>query len=743
MLWRALGVAALAALLVCGGYVWYLDRLVTRQFRALHWTLPARVYAAPMQLYAGLDLDQAQIEHELHRLAYRQVAALKGPGTYTAGPGRLAIVLRPVQFADRSRPAMLLRVRFGAAGIADLRNAAGAEVAVIRLDPLLIGSIYPSDGVDRIVVTPKQVPPLLPAALKAVEDRTFDTNWGIDPRGILRAAWVDLRAHHIEEGGSTLTQELVRSYFLNNRRTFWRKIREAIMSVALTAHFSKADIMNAYINEIFLGQDGSRSVHGFGLASEFYFGEPLDELDLPQIAMLVAIVRGPTYYDPRRFPARVRARRNLVLQILAEQGVVSRARADAAMRAPLGVTRHASGAYYPAYLDLVRRTLARDYPERELTRAGLRIYTSLDPRVQEIAEHALDAQLHRLDRTHHYGSEHLQGAVVVTSPQTADVLAIVGGRDADFDGFNRALDARRSIGSLVKPFVYLTALESGQYTAATIIEDEPIAVRLGPGRYWRPRNYSRIFHGPVPLVRALGDSLNAASVRLGMRIGLGPVTHTLQRFGLRHLPDEVPAMLLGASDLSPFEVAQLYNGLADGGFREPLRAVQAVVSADGRPLKAFPVRVTPVAAPADVYEITTMMEQVLTHGTGQPSQAILPPGLVAAGKTGTSQHDRDSWFAGFTGSDLAVVWVGYDHNQPTGLPGALGALPVWSHIMASIGTQPLSMPPPQGLTDVWIDFQTGLATTPACDPANAVEVAVPTGTQIPPMAGCGLLSGGD
>ncbi len=737
-----LAISALVMLVVGGGYVLYLDRLVTRQFRSLRWTLPARVYAAPLQLYAGEVLTEGQLEHELHRLAYRRVARLDGPGTYTAATGRMTVLLRPAQFADRSRPAMLLHIGFGPGGIQDLRNAAGTEVAVIRLDPLLIGSLFPSDGVDRIVVTPKQVPPLLPAALKAVEDRTFDTNWGVDPRGILRAAWVDLRAHHIEEGGSTLTQELVRSYFLSNRRTYWRYIREAIMAVALTAHFSKADLMNAYINEIFLGQDGNRSVHGFGLASQFYFGKPLDELDLPQIAMLVAIVRGPTYYDPRRFPKRVLARRNLVLQILARQGVISHARAEAAMRKPLGVTAHASGAYYPAYLDLVRRTLSRDYPERALTEAGLRIYTSLDPRVQELAEQALDAHLHHLDATHHYGAEHLQGAVVVTSPQTGDVLALVGGRDADFDGFNRALDARRSIGSLVKPFVYLTALETGQYTAASIIEDEPIAVRLGPGRYWRPHNYSRIFHGPVPLVRALGDSLNAASVRLGMSIGLGPVTHTLQRFGLKHLPDEVPAMLLGASDLSPLEVAQLYNGLADGGFREPLRAVQAVISANGRSLKAFPVRVTPVAPPADVYEVTTMMEQVLTHGTGEPAQAILPPGLVAAGKTGTSQNDRDSWFAGFTGSDLAVVWVGYDHNQPTRLTGAMGALPVWAHIMASIGTLPLSMPPPQGLTDVWIDFPTGLEATPSCDAANAVEVAVPVGTQIPPMAGCGLMGGG-
>ena len=282
-------------MVVCAGYVYYLDRMVTHRFEGLRWTLPARVYAAPLDLYAGLDLSEPQLEHELQRLSYHRVSDLERPGSYRVSGDRIDLELRPARFADGSRPAMALSVVFGPTGIQDMRGAAGREVPVTRLDPLLIGSIFPSDGVDRIVVTPQQVPPLLPAALKAVEDRTFDTNWGVDPMGILRAAWIDLRAHHIEEGGSTLTQELVRSYFLNNRRTLWRKIREAIMAVSLTLHFSKASIMNAYLNEIFLGQDGSRSIHGFGLASEFYFGEPLAELDLPQIATLVAIVRGPTY----------------------------------------------------------------------------------------------------------------------------------------------------------------------------------------------------------------------------------------------------------------------------------------------------------------------------------------------------------------------------------------------------------------------------------------------------------------
>ena len=728
----------LAGLVGCGAYIYYLNVLVTHRFEGLRWTLPAHVYAAPMDLYAGLQLSGPQLEHELQRLSYHQVPELDQPGTYRVTGDRIDVALRAVEFADGSRPATVLSVTFGPTGIQDLRDSTGREVPVTRLDPLLIGSLFPVDGVDRIVVTPQEVPPLLPAALKAVEDRTFDTNRGVDPLAILRALWVDLRSHRIEEGGSTLTQQLVKSYFLTNRQTLGRKVREAIMAVSLATHFSKDDLMNAYINEIFLGQDGNRSIHGFGLASEFYFGKPLSELDLPQVATLVAIVRGPTYYDPRSHAQRTLARRNLVLQILAQQGVIKPDQAQIAQGQPLGVTVGASGAYYPAYLDLVRRTLQTDYPQKELTEAGLRVYTSLDPRVQEEAERSLDAELLVLDKRHrrHRVNEKLEGAVVVTSPQSGDVQAIVGGRNVDFDGFNRALDANRSIGSLIKPFIYLTALETGRYNAATVIQDQPVNIRLANGRYWRPENFTRRNYGPVPVVFALAESLNDATVGVGMDIGLEKISATLQRFGLQKAPDQVPAMLLGSIDIPPLEVAQLYNGIADGGFRTPLRAVRAVVSADGKPLKAYPLQVTQVAPSAQVYQVESMMEQVMTHGTGAPALSVLPPGLVTAGKSGTSSQDRDSWFAGFSGGQLAVVWVGYDHYEPTGLTGSEGALPVWDHLMASIGTTPLALPPPEGVTDTWIDYQTGMGAQPGCPGAVPVQVGLPTGTQVPPMPGC-------
>ena len=734
----ALGLLGAAAL-ACALYALYLGMVVTRQFEGRRWTLPARVYAAPLELYAGLPLGSAEIVRELERLHYRKVIQLDRPGTYRVNGARIDLALRPARFADEQRDAQLLSIFTGAQGIDSLKDASGHEVPVIRLEPLLIGSIFPSHGEDRIVLTPREVPPLLPAALKAVEDRRFDSHRGVDPEAILRALWVDARAGQIEQGGSTLTQQLVRSYFLSSRQTLGRKIREAIMAMALDAHFTKDDLMNAYINEIFLGQDGNRAIHGFGLASQFYFGKPLTELDLSEMALLVAVVRGPSFYDPRRHADRALARRNLVLQELADQHVVAAAEALEASRRPLGVSARPAGAYYPAYLDFVRRTLRRDYRDQDLTEEGLSIYTSLDPRAQDEAEHALERELARLDRLKKRSAEPetLEGAVVVTTPQSGDVIAIVGGRDVGYDGFDRALDARRTMGSLVKPFIYLTALESGRYNAATIVQDQPVDLKLAGGQHWRPENFDRDFNGPVPVVRALADSLNLATVGVGLDVGLPKVAETLGRFGLERAPEQVPAMLLGSVSVTPLEAAQLYNGLANGGFRNPLRAVRAVVGSDGKALKAFPVQVTQVATPAAVYQLDRLLTEVMDRGTGRPARPLLPSGLVVAGKTGTSSDYRDSWFAGFSGSDLTVVWIGYDDNAPTGFTGSAGALPVWAHIMAGLGGSSWNAPMPEGIVDMEIEYRSGLRVLPGCSD-DRVTVAVPAATQIPAKAGCGF-----
>jgi penicillin-binding protein 1B len=729
----------LAVLAVAGvagsAYYVYLDHRVTSQFEGRRWTLPAHVYASPLELYTGLQLTQADIKHELERLQYRRVERLDRPGTYHQQGARLDVALRPAVFADETRPAFILSIQCGAAAIDSLRDSTGQEVPIVRLEPLLIGSIFPIHGEDRIVVTPDEVPPLLPAALKAVEDRKFDHHHGVDPEALLRALWVDMRAGQFEQGGSTLTQQLVKSYFLDPRRDVSRKAQEAVMAFALESHFRKADLMNAYINEIFLGQDGDRAIHGFGLASQFYFGKPLSELDVSEIAVMVAIVRGPSYYDPRRHAKRAQARRDLVLKLMAEQGVITPKQAQTASAKPLGVLARGAGSYYPGYLDFVRRVLRRDYREEDLTKAGLRIYTSLEPRAQEQAELALDRELTRLDRGK-YPSAALEGAVVVTTPQSGDVIAIVGGRDVAFDGFNRALDGRRPLGSLIKPFIYLTALESGRYNAATVIQDQPLQIRLANGEQWRPENFTHQTYGPVPLVHALAESLNLATVGLGMDIGLPKIAQTLQRFGLDRPVPQVPSMLLGAVEVTPLEAAQLYNGLANGGFRNPLRAVRAVISEDGKAIKAFPLQVTPVASPEAVYAVDRMMEQVMERGTGRPARPVLPANLVVAGKSGTSSDLRDSWFAGFSGSHVVVVWVGYDADLPTGLTGSTGALPVWARLMAGMQETSWDAPLPEALAETWVDYATGERVEKGCS-QDAVPIAVPVGTQLPMKAGCG------
>lgn len=727
---------SLIALLV---WIFHLDRTITTQFEGRRWTLPAQVYAEPTELYIGSPFSADAIERELQRLGYRRVQELKEPGTYQRRGGEIELINRRFRFWDALQEPQKLTLSASARGIQSMRNGRGEDVPIFRLDPLLIGSIFPIHGEDRVVVRPEEVSRLLPAALKVVEDRKFDSHHGVDLGAIMRAAFVNLRAGEIQQGGSTLTQQLVKSYFLDSRRTFGRKIEEAMMAVLLEIHFDKQDLMNAYINEIYLGQDGRRAIHGFGLASQFYFGKPAAELQLHEVALLVAIVRGPSYYDPRRHPERARARRDLVLKLMAEHGVIKEEEAERARERPLGIVSSTTqaGGYYPAFLDLVRRTLRRDYRDEDLTEAGLRIFTTLDPYAQSQAEQALVQELARLEkaRKQQQPKKPLEGVVVITRPQNGEVVAVVGGRDAGFEGFNRALDAKRSMGSLVKPVVFLAALESGRYHAASIIEDGPIEVKLSNTQVWRPKNITEEFYGPVPLVRAMAQSLNLATVRLGLEVGLPQVAQEFQKLGLEREVPQLPSVLLGAVDVSPFEVAQLYNAFANGGFDTRLRAVRAVLDAEGKPLKAFGLEVTPVADSTAVYQLNQMLVHVMEHGSGRGARAYLPGDLVVAGKSGTSSDYRDSWFAGFSGSHLAVVWIGYDDNSPTGLTGSSGSLAVWSRVMKSLGTASYSAPLPESLEEQWIEFRTGLGARPGCG-EDIVRVPLPLDVELVPAEGC-------
>ena len=729
------GAAALVLAAIAALWVAHLDHVVTREFQGRHWSVPARVYAAPLELYAGAPIPANDLEEQLRLLHYRRGDPEKGAGFYRRNGNAFDVHARRTRFIDELREPELVSIHADSSSITSMRRGDGSDLPVFRLDPAVIGSVFPVHGEDRLVIAPADVPPLLRQGIKLIEDRRFDEHHGVDAYGVLRAIWANLRARRVVQGGSTLTQQLVKNYFLSDEQTVSRKVTEAVMALQLEAHYSKEEILVAYLNEVYLGQDGARAIHGFGLASEYYFAKPLDELDAGEMALLIGLVKGPSYYDPRRHPDRALARRNLVLKELADAKLIDAAAAERAVAGPLGL-KPPSGSYVPAYIDLVRRDLKRDYAEADLAAAGLSVYTSLDPRAQAAAERAVVQDLARLDARSQQRSAHLEAAVVVAEPNSGDVVAVVGGREVDSAGvFNRALDARRPIGSLVKPAVYLTALESGRYTAATLIDDAPIELKLADGSVWAPQNFDHQTYGPVPLARALAESLNLATVHLGLDLGLPKVADTLEHLGLNGSPALNPSLLLGTVEMTPLEVVQMYTSLANGGFRARLRTVRAVLDDQGRSLKTFKVQVEAVAPPADVYELDRMLMLVPTHGTAREAAGRLPRGLVFAGKTGTSSDTRDSWFAGFTGSYLSVVWVGYDDNHVTGLTGAQGALPIWADTMASL--KPVSFEPvaPELVEDRWIGFSDGLETTPDCS-ADAVVIAVPKDITLPANPRC-------
>ncbi len=714
------------------GYLRYLDTTITRTFEGRRWTVPAVIYAQPLELFPGATLSMASVTRELQRLGYREVSGVPPPGSYRRTDLDLDIHLRSFQFMEGNRGNQRIRLGFREGGIAEVTDPNGRQVPLIRLDPAAIGSFFPSHGEDRVVLAPDEVPPLLTETLKTIEDKNFDQHPGFDLMGIMRALWVNLRAGEVQQGGSTLTQQLVKSYYLDNRRTFERKLRELGMAIILDARFSKADILNAYVNEIFLGQDGRRAVHGFGLGAQFYFNKPIDELGADEIATLVAVIRGPSFYNPYRHPERALARRDFVLDRMLEDGLIAAAEHNQARQQPLRVVRGArlGGAYYPAYMDLVRRRLDALYRDDDLTSSGLRIFTTLSPPIQESVERALGDTLTQLEKARNLPADTLQGAAIVTSIQTGEVLAVAGGRIAGFDGFNRALNARRPIGSLVKPVVYLAALESG-YHLASMIDDSPITLTLNR-QTWSPSNYDRKVHGPVPMVRALGDSLNLATVNLGMRLGVEQIADRIEALSGHRPRNRFPSLLLGAEDMTPLEVAGMYGTFASGGFYMAPKAVTAVLDERGQPLSRHSIEVEQRIAPDVASTLIRGMEAVMRHGTGR-SSPFARAGV--AGKTGTTDDYRDSWFVGFDSVHLVVTWIGTDDNKPMRLSGATGALRVWDEIMKQLSVRPLHHPPSNTLRTV--EYNTGLLANESCA-TELVSVPLPWNAALQTKPGCGI-----
>lgn len=693
---------------VCCGYFTYhytlrLSDEILGKFNGKKWQVPAIVYARPLELYPGYQCSGEMLEKELRLAGYRQENPVTAPGGYYRDGASFTIVTRGFHFAGGYEESLQVHVTASEDSIVSLMSLdSGEYLDYVRFDPARIGSFHPQQHEDRLILASDEIPELLRNGLKVVEDKNFDTHHGVVPLSILRALIANIRAGKTVQGGSTLTQQLVKNLFLDRERTLKRKMSEAVMALLLEHYFSKDEILTTYVNEVFLGQDGARAVHGFGMASQFYFRKNLEDLSTAQIATLIGMVKGPSVYDPRRHPERSRGRRDVVLGVMHRENIIS----GDDYQASLGeVLQTADGGQnssnrFPAYMDLVRYQLQKEYKKEDLQGNGLQIVTNLNPQLQWQIEKNLAEKIDQFEKGGR--GEQLQGAAIITGRENGEVLALVGDREPRRASFNRALDASRPIGSLVKPAVYLTGLLHG-YTLDSMLLDS--AENLDqPGTKWRPQNYDRREHGLVPFYYALAHSYNLATVRLGLDVGVEQVIHTLQTLGYSEPVSNYPSLLLGALEMSPLQVAQIYQTIASGGFYLPLRAIQSVATQNGEVLTRYGLEIEQRFSPAFIELLTHGLNRVITEGTagGYP----FSPDKFFAGKTGTSDDLRDSWFAGFSSNYSCVVWVGRDDNQPTKLTGSSGALRIWGAVMEALETEP-SPPPATSAEIVWVDVARG------------------------------------
>ena len=560
-----------------------------------------------------------------------------------------------------------------------------------------------ANGEQRLFVARNGFPDLLVDTLLATEDRHFYEHDGISLYSIGRAVLANLTAGRTVQGASTLTQQLVKNLFLSSERSYWRKANEAYMAVLMDARYSKDRILELYMNEVYLGQSGDNEIRGFPLASLYYFGRPVEELSLDQQALLVGMVKGASIYNPWRNPKLALERRNLVLRLLQQQQVIDQELYDMLSARPLGVQpRGGVISPQPAFMQLVRQELQSKLGDKVKDLSGVKIFTTFDSVAQDAAEKAAVEGIPALKKQRKLSD--LETAMVVVDRNSGEVRAMVGGAEPQFAGYNRAMQARRSIGSLAKPATYLTALsQPNQYRLNTWIADAPISLRQPNGQVWSPQNDDKQFSGQVMLVDALTRSMNVPTVNLGMSLGLPAIVDTWQKLGVaKDQLHPVPAMILGALNLTPIEVAQAFQTIASGGNRAPLSALRSVIAEDGSVLyQSFPQAERAVPAQAAYMTLWTM-QQVVQRGTGRQLGAKYP-GLHLAGKTGTTNNNVDTWFAGIDGREVVITWVGRDNNQPTKLYGASGAMSIYQRYLANQSPVPLNLVAPEDIVDMGVD----------------------------------------
>lgn len=697
-----LSLVMLAILLIAGIY---LDTVVKKRFDGQLFSLPTVVYSRVLTLSPGQNISLQTVTRELDLLKYQKVRQPQRSGEYSSSSTKIELIRRPFEFQQGPEPDRHVMLYFNSEGLQKIENrTVKKQMGFLQIEPQFLGMLDADDDQQRLFLRREQFPEVMVDALLATEDRDFYQHDGVSPLAIARAIVVNAKAGRTVQGGSTLTQQLAKNLFLSRERTLWRKVREAYIALILDYRYSKDRILEAYLNEVYLGQTGGEAIHGFGLAAQVYFGRPIEELRIDQLAMLVGMVKGPSYYNPMRFPERVKDRRDLVLRLMMQEEILSPRQYDMAASRPLDVKKRASiSTRQPAYFQQLKWELKEKAGEAYQRGEGLRVFTTLDPLSQQKAEKAIERTVPQLEKRAGKG---LESAMVIVDRQSGEIRAMIGGSRTGFDGFNRAINAKRPIGSLVKPAIYLSALENPEkYSLATTLDDKPISLKGSKGTTWTPRNYDRKFRGQVPLYYALSHSLNVPTVNLGLMVGLSKVSDTLVKLGVDAQEiNQVPAMLLGSISLSPYQVAQMYQTLGNGGRKSPLTALKAVVNTEGELLyENFPrsSRVVPEQA---TWLTIYGMKKTVSEGTARFLNSKYSWAALA-GKTGTSNDSRDSWYAGIDGREVAITWLGRDDNKPMKLTGSSGALRVYADYLSMRTPESYQLPWPNKVTTAGFDLE--------------------------------------
>ncbi|MCK6262369.1 penicillin-binding protein 1B [Vibrio sp. ZSDE26] len=694
--WK-LGIAGLAVLVFVGVY---LDSVVKQKFEGQLFSLPTVVYARILTITPGASTTLTQLSNELDVLNYRKVRQPRYPGEYSSSSNKLEVIRRPFEFSDGPEPSRHVMIHFDSSGVNRIQSLEqSGNLGYLRIDPKMLGMLEKNTNEQRLFLKREQFPEVMVDALLVTEDRNFYQHDGVSPLAIARAMVVNLKAGRTVQGGSTLTQQLTKNLFLSSDRTLWRKIREAYIAIIIDHRYSKDRILEGYLNEVYLGQSGGEAIHGFALASRLYFGQPIDELRIDQMALLVGMVKGPSYYNPIRQPERAKARRDLVLRMMMQQDILTAEQYEQAASRPLDIQDNPRiASRQPAYFQQVNIELREKVGKAFRSEIGLRVFTSLDPVSQQELERAIAKKVPELAKR---AGDSLEGAAVSVDRHSGEIRAMVGGKRTGYDGFNRALNASRQIGSLAKPAVYLTALEQPDtYNLATTLQDKPISLKGSEGSVWSPRNYDREFRGEVPLYEALSKSYNVPTVYLGMQLGVPAVMDTIEKLGVdRSEIRPVPSMFLGSFTLTPFQVAQMYQTLTNSGKIAPLSALRSVLDQDGNVLYESIPRVQQRVSEQAAWLTTYAMKVAVVEGTGRYLHGKYSWAALA-GKTGTSNDTRDSWFVGVDGREVTAIWLGRDDNQPTKLTGSSGALRVYDEYLHHRIPERLALPWPREISTI-------------------------------------------